>query len=88
MRNCNTNLEGNKRRSGKSHIGLKTLHPRILPRAVQTRKELMSPVNFREAHIHTIWGRGPDKKEDPKIFPKGKEKVAYKGITVFFFNHS
>ena len=56
MRNFNKNLDGNCRNSDKSHLGLKMLHPRIPSRVIQTRKELISPVNFGEAQIHTPFG--------------------------------
>ena len=56
MRNFNKNLDGNSRNSDKSHLGLNMLHPRIPSRVIQTRKELISPVNFGEAQIQTPFG--------------------------------
>lgn len=81
MRNFNKILDGNSRNSGKSHIGLKVLHPRILSRVIQTRKELMSPVNFGEAQIHTPFGaEGQPQKKTLKYFQRGKKKLPTKEL--------
>lgn len=54
IRNFNKNLEGNTRNSGKNHIRLEILHPRMFNREIQTRKELMNPMNFRETKDASI----------------------------------
>lgn len=84
MRNFNKNLDGN-RNSDKSHLGLKMLHPRV-QQSNTDKKGTDEPCElWRSSNPYIIWGRRPDIKDHPKIFPERKEKVAYKGITVLFF---
>lgn len=53
------------------------------PQGNKHQKDLISPVNFKEAEdASTPLEAEGQSKEDPKIFPESEEKVACKGIRV------
>lgn len=97
MRNFDKNLDGNSdsdkngknldgnRNSDKSHLGLKMLHPRV-QQSNTDKKGTDEPCElWRSSNPYIIWGRRPAIKDHPKIILERKEKVAYKGITVYLF---